>query len=141
MVAFSFFPYLVCASPNLGVSVSPQKVSNSAMMHSTCYSTTQGYKARLNYYPYGWHPTHDDQLAVLKIDFGAAKKKITAIAVQSGLGYFVSAYEISYSVDGCSWRHWIEHGREKVMKKTDWVGRLRGRGGGGHEERMPFRFS
>jgi len=31
------------------------------------------------------------------------------------LGYFVSAYEISYSVDGCSWRHWIEHAREKVF--------------------------
>ena len=118
MVAFCFFPYLVCASPNLGVGVIPQKVSNSAMMHSSSYSYTQGYKARLNYYAYGWNPTHRDSLAVLKIDFGAAKKTITAIAVQSGVGYFVSAYELSYSVDGWSWRHWIESGREKVIKKT-----------------------
>ena len=101
------------------MSVSPQKVSNSAMMHSTCYSTTQGYKARLNYYTYGWIPTYGDQLAVLKIDFGAAQKRITAIALQSGSGFFVSGYEISYSVDGWSWRYWIEHGREKViLKKT-----------------------
>lgn len=125
---FSFFTYSVCASANL------QKVSNSAMMHSTSYSYTQGYRARLN--SYGWNPTHIDPLAVLKVDFGPAKTKITAIAVQSGLGYFVSAYEISYSVDGCSWRHWIEHAREKVIKKTIFLspgeGRGRGeRGGGG----------
>lgn len=112
---FLFVPFLVCASPYLGAGVIPQKVSNSAMMHSTSYSYTQGYKARLNYYTNGWSPTHSDSLAVLKIDFGAAKKTITAIAVQSGFGYFVSAYEISYSVDGWSWRHWIENGREKVI--------------------------
>ena len=105
---FFFFPCLVCASPNL------PKVSNSAMMHSTSYSYTYGYRARLN--SYGWNPTYVDSLAVLKIDFGSAKKKITAIAVQSGLRYFVSTYELSYSVDGWSWRHWIEHGREKVIK-------------------------
>ena len=87
------------------------------MMHSTAYSTVQGYKARLN--SYGWNPTHSDPLAVLKIDFGAGKKQITAIAVQSGLGYFVSAYELSYSVDGWSWRHWIEHAREKVIEKDN----------------------
>lgn len=97
------------------MNVSPQKVSNSAMVHSTAYSVVQGYKARLN--GNGWNPHHIDPLAVLKIDFGAAKKKITAIAVQSGLGYFVSAYELSYSVDGWSWRHWIENAREKVIEK------------------------
>ena len=107
---FSFFSYLACASANL------QKVSNSAMMHSTSYSYNQGYKARMN--SYGWNPTSNDPLAVLKIDFGDAKTKITAIAVQFGLGYFVSAYEISYSVDGWSWKHWIENGREKVIEKT-----------------------
>lgn len=119
---FFFFTYLVCTSASL------PKVSNSAMMHSTAYSTVPGYGARLN--SYGWNPTHIDPLAALKIDFGAAKKKITAIAVQSGLGYFVSAYEISYSVDGWSWRHWIEHAREKVIKKRGKEGRAGGGRGG-----------
>jgi len=95
------------------------------MMHSTAYSTVPGYRARLD--SSGWIPTYIDPLAVLKIDFGAAKKKITAIAVQSGLGYFVSAYEISYSVDGWSWRHWIENAREKV--KTIFMSPCEGEGG------------
>lgn len=86
------------------------------MMVSTSYSYNQGYKARMN--SYGWNPNPNDPLAVLKIDFGDAKTKITAIAVQFGFGYFVSAYEISYSVDGWSWKHWIENGREKVIEKT-----------------------
>ena len=126
------FPYLVCASAYLGLSVSPQKVSNSAMVHSTGYTYYQGYRARLN--SYGWHPTFVDALAVLKIDFGAAKVKVTAIAVQSGTWHFVSAYEIFYSVDEWSWRHWVEHAREKVIEKTIFLSRVEGEfeeGGGG----------
>lgn len=110
------FPYLACAESNLGVGVTPQKVSDSAMMQSTSYSYVQGYKARLYHGNY-WGPVFTDKLAVLKIDFGSSKIKITAIAVQSGYGYFVSAYELSYSVNGWSWRHWIEHGSEKVLNK------------------------
>lgn len=110
-MAFAFAPYLVCANPYL----EPQKISNSAMMYSTSYSYVYGYYARLHHYRY-WNAIHTDTLAVLKIDFGSAMVKITAIAVQSGSGYFVSAYELSYSVDGWSWRHWIEHGNEKVLK-------------------------
>ena len=105
-------PYLVCASPYLS------RVSNSNMKYSTSYSYVYGYKARLHNSAY-WGVRSDDALAVLKIDFGPEKVRMTAMAVQSGSGYFVSAYELSYSVDGWSWRYWIENGSEKVLKRRN----------------------
>lgn len=107
------------------MNVYPLKVSNSAMKYTTSYSYHYGYRARLHNSAY-WGVRTDDALAVLIIDFGSAKIQITALAVQSGSGYFVSAYELSYSVDGWSWRHWIENGSEKVVKneKSSYLGEL-----------------
>ena len=85
------------------------------MKYSSSYSYNQGYYGRLNNYR-GWNPRLEDYLATLKIDFGLEKKKITAVVAQSWYGQFVSSYELLYSVDGSSWRHWIENAHEKVRQ-------------------------
>ena len=79
---------------------------------SGSYSNREGSKGRLN--NLGWSPKWEDQLATLKIDFGIERRKITAVAVQSKEGQFVSAYELVYSEEGLSWRHWVVNAYEKV---------------------------
>lgn len=103
------FLYLVCADP---LGLEEGKMSLTA---SSYYSNGPASYARLNHYR-GWSPTHDDNLVTLKIDFGIERRVVSAVAVQSGTGYSVSAYELYYSVDGLSWRHFVENAHEKVLR-------------------------
>ena len=91
------------------------KIPNSAFTYSSSYSRNQGYYARLN--DRGWYPTATDELATLKIGFQPEKRKITAIALQSGGGY-VSTYELYYSPDGLSVEPWIDNALAKVRLGT-----------------------
>ena len=79
---------------------------------SESYSYREGSKGRLN--NLGWSPRWEDPLATLKIDLGLERRKVTAVAVQSKEGEFVSAYEMIYSEEGLSWRHWVVNAHEKV---------------------------
>ena len=83
-----------------------------SMKDSASYSNHEGTKGRLN--NLGWSPQWEDHLATLKINFGLERRKITAVAVQSKEGHFVSAYELVYSEDGLSWRHWVVNAHELV---------------------------
>jgi len=82
---------------------------------SSNYHYSPASYARLNHYR-SWVPRHEDNLVTLKIDFGIERRVISAVAVQSGIGYSVSAYELYYSVDGLSWRHFVENAHEKVLR-------------------------
>lgn len=104
--------HLVCSDP---LGLENMKIPNSAFTYSSSYSTTQGYYARLN--DRGWYPTATDELATLKIGFQPEKRKITAIALQSGGGY-VSTYELYYSPDGLSVEPWIDNAFAKVRLGT-----------------------
>ena len=108
MAFLYIFPYLVCAEP---LGMENRQIGNLQIMASSAYSSNQGYEARLNNYR-GWQPFITDRLAALKIDFGSYKRKITAVALQSEADSMITRYEISYSVDGWSWRHWIVNARE-----------------------------
>ena len=91
------------------------KIPNSAFTYSSSYSRNQGYYARLN--DRGWYPTATDELATLKIGFQPEKRKITAIALQSGGGY-VSTHELYYSPNGLSVKPWIDNALSKVRLGT-----------------------
>lgn len=108
---FFFFLYIVCA---VALGMESGKISNSAIRYSTAKSAHPGYNARLNN-AYTWNPQYSDELAALKIDLGPHKKKLTALAVQSAASGFLTKFELSYSEEGWSWRHWVEDAREKVF--------------------------
>lgn len=92
-------------------------IRNSAIRHSSHHSYYYGYQARLRN-SYYWLPQNADEFASLKIDFGAYKQRFTALAIQSGGGGFVTKFKLSYSVEGWSWRNWIEDAREQVSNLT-----------------------
>ena len=83
---------------------------------SGSFSNSPSYNGRLNN-QYGWGPRWEDPLATLKIDFGHERMRITAVAIQSYVGQFVTSYELLYSPEGLVWRHLIENAHEKVRNR------------------------
>ncbi|XP_022785985.1 uncharacterized protein LOC111326284 [Stylophora pistillata] len=105
----------VCSAP---LGMKSGEISNSAIRYSSSTSDHEGYHARLKN-SHDWIPQNADKHAFLKIDFGSYKQRLTALAIQSGSGGFVTKFKLSYSVEGWSWRHWIEDAREKFFSGTE----------------------